>query len=331
MAVVNPLRRVGIFSFHQPQGEEVLGLVLLAGLVHLVLMFVAFGYWARPALKDMGRLVVQVLVAFFAAGIISLALLFGFHSATESVVNNYGFNILSAPFYFYQWTRDWSGVDAEMSLILPIMGQVLAVGVPEEFVKLLVATKVLFIYFDKQTALPQEERQHRWRWIVLVGLAAGIGMGLAESILYHDQSYNRPAGFWEEYDQDFIEEHGSWGGEIIIEGFGWPIYFIRFMFCAGGHGVYTAAATLAFFRRREHEQFESFFRKLIGPGLIAIAPGALIHGLGNAILDTKYGWWAGPLLDVLAFGWLFTEIWRATGGPFGTVAARARRRKEVAT
>jgi hypothetical protein len=116
-----------------------------------------------------------------------------------------------------------------------------------------------------------------WQGACALGLASGVGFGIAESIIYAGGTYN---GY-------------STGG----------IYVVRFISCVGLHAVWCAAVAIMLFRRRQ----ELLQCKGVQPWLVLIlkaqAVPMLLHGLYDTFLKREMDAYA-IIVGVASFLWL---------------------------
>lgn len=140
-----------------------------------------------------------------------------------------------------------SALDPGASFWRSFFGYTFGIGLCEEFVKILPVWFVLdrLDHFDRRDAL-------------IVGIASGIGFGVAEGNFYSEHFYN--------------------GNASIVT------YSLRFVSCVALHAAFTGVATLLIERRRvrifEHDNL-LFVTVMV---LVGCFPAMLLHGLYDACL-----------------------------------------------
>lgn len=157
---------------------------------------------------------------------------------------------------------------------LPFMNCLLSftfgVGLCEEIIKAL----PIFLIFMGRSRL-------RWHECCALGMASGIGFGIAEGIFYSGQMYN---GI-----------------------FGPLVYYVRFISCVMLHAIWCAAAALFLhrFQKLSHGKMNmliGFYRLVI---LISIP--MVLHGLYDTLL-TKNMDGLALTVALLSFGWLVLMV-----------------------
>ena len=111
----------------------------------------------------------------------------------------------------------YGALDPESGFIKSFVGFTCGVGLCEELVKLIPVIWLMKRAFKKGETLHLSE-------ILLVGLASGVGFGVAEGIMYSAQFYN---GIY-----------------------GWDVYWVRFVTCVALHSTWTGIAVIMLWPHR---------------------------------------------------------------------------------
>ncbi len=203
------------------------------------------------------------------AGIVSL-LIFQFLAELSQGLWVRGRGILVVPFFIVKLIgfSYRAALDPENGFLLSFFGFTMGVGLCEEFVKLIPATGLM------------KQGRCDWRGACALGLASGIGFGVAEGIMYSSDYYNGVA-------------YGD-------------VYLTRFVSCVGLHAIWTgAAAVLAAHQWRSFESNDTSDMAIAG--LKAIAVPAILHGLYDTLLKRDLEAWA-LVTAVVSFAWLVGVI-----------------------
>lgn len=168
-----------------------------------------------------------------------------------------------------------AAMDPENGFVLSMFGYTFGVGLCEELVK---ALPLIWIF--RGASAPG------WRGAVLVGLATGVGFGVAEGVIYSMDFYNGIAT----------------GG----------IYVVRFVSCVALHAVWSAAVGAALYARQGDIQGPMGFFDYAFPMLRFMIVPMLLHGLYDTLLKRDLGGWA-LVVALISFGWLAFLIERARG------------------
>ena len=161
-----------------------------------------------------------------------------------------------------------AALDPETGFLLSLFGFTLGVGLCEEFIKLIPATGLM------------KPGGNDWRGACVLGLASGIGFGVAEGVMYSGDLYNGV----------------STGG----------IYLTRFVSCVGLHAIWTAAAAVQ--GAHQWRSFESSdMTETMTAAVKAIAVPALLHGLYDTLLKRDMAIWA-LVVALISFAWLVAVI-----------------------
>ena len=123
------------------------------------------------------------------------------------------YSIFGLILYFIGFSY-YGALDPESGFIKSFIGFTFGVGLCEELVKLIPVVWLM------KKAFKREEISHL-PGILLVGLASGVGFGVAEGIMYSAQFYNGIHG--------------------------WDVYWVRFVTCVALHSTWTGIAVLSFF------------------------------------------------------------------------------------
>jgi RsiW-degrading membrane proteinase PrsW (M82 family) len=161
---------------------------------------------------------------------------------------------------------------ADTGFFASFVGFTIAVGLCEELTKL---APVLF-YFHAEGRMD-------WRSACMWGLAAGIGFGVAEGIIY---------------------SYGFYNGLFTFDA-----YVVRFVSCVALHAVWTAAAAIMAWRRKRWLSDDWDFSDLLASAVWIMGVPMVLHGLYDTFLKKEMNSWA--LVAALAsFAWLvFLTEW----------------------
>lgn len=216
---------------------------------------------------------VIVLAVTATIGVISL-LMFQWTAAVTQDVWITGRSVIVLLFYIVKFIGFSYSVadDPEYGFWVSFFGFTFGVGLCEEITKALPVVVYL-----------QSDEKLDWRGACLLGLASGVGFGVAEGILYASQHYNGVAGF--------------------------DIYLTRFISCVALHATWTAAVAIMAARNREGldaSDLSAWCQHL----LMIIAVPAILHGLYDTLLKRDMGGLA-LVVAFASFGWLALLIERA--------------------
>jgi RsiW-degrading membrane proteinase PrsW (M82 family) len=169
----------------------------------------------------------------------------------------HGRSIVVLIFYilkFIGWSYR-SALDPGSNFFLSFIGFTCGVGICEELCKAL----PLLYHFTHRPRLS-------WQGACSWGLAAGIGFGVAEGIMYSSNQYNGVSG---------------------------PgMYLVRFISCVALHAVWSGIAGMTIYSLREQFAAAGSWSDLAGWTLIALAVPAVLHGLYDTLLKKDMNFWA---------------------------------------
>lgn len=159
-----------------------------------------------------------------------------------------------------------AAMDPSNGFLLSCLGFTFGVGLCEEFSKQI---PVILHYRGEGTL--------DWKGACLWGLASGVGFGIAEGIMYAGSHYN-----------------------------GWATsgtYVVRFISCVSLHAVWSGAAAIMIFRRREWFDQDWHWTDMLVTMLYVLAVPMVLHGLYDTALKKEMNLVA--LATALAsFAWL---------------------------
>jgi RsiW-degrading membrane proteinase PrsW (M82 family) len=159
-----------------------------------------------------------------------------------------------------------AAMDPNTGFWLSLVGFLFGIGLCEEFTKSL---PLVFHYRSKATL--------GWRGACFWGLASGIGFGIAEGIMYSSDFYN-----------------GIATGDV---------YLVRFVSCVALHAVWSAAAAIMIWRRREWFQNEWDWGDMAATMFWVLGVPIVLHALYDTLLKREMNGWA--LVAALgSFAWL---------------------------
>ncbi|MCA9234968.1 MAG: PrsW family intramembrane metalloprotease [Planctomycetales bacterium] len=216
--------------------------------------------------------VISALLITATVGIISL-LLFQFVAEITQGFIVTGRSVVVVLFYIVKFIgySYHAADDPSNGFLLSFLGFTCGVGLCEELTKLIPAAGLM------------AQGKSDWRGACTLGMASGIGFGVAEGIMYSSQYYN-----------------GVTSGDI---------YLTRFVSCVGLHAVWAAAATITA-SQRWHAFESNEGSELLKGALIAVAVPAVLHGLYDTLLKRDMPVWA-LVVAALSFVWLAIVIERA--------------------
>jgi RsiW-degrading membrane proteinase PrsW (M82 family)/phage FluMu protein Com len=216
--------------------------------------------------KASHMLVVGLITA--TCGIFSLLMFQWIAAWTDGWFVTGGNIIILIPFYIIKFIgfSYSAAMDPSNNFWLSFLGFTCGVGFCEEFVKVIPVAG----HF-------RGDGEMRWRGACLWGLASGVGFGVAEGIIYSSGTYN-----------------GLFGGGI---------YVVRFVSCVGLHAVWSGAAAISMYRRREMIQHDQDWSDFLTSMIVVLWALILLHGLYDTLLKRELNAWA-LLVALLSFGWL---------------------------
>lgn len=190
---------------------------------------------------------------FLFTGVVGMMLLRGIHLlAVRS--RDYGFEGDWGGSFFWHLIRlvDMSNAAADNArapFLLRFAGFTFGVGMPEEFVKIVVVWYLL----DRAPL-------GRWKDALVVGLLSGVAFGVAEGIVYAERYYN-----------------GMSSGAA---------YVTRFIACVGLHAAWTGSAAILMSWKRDKIFRDGQFLVTLVMILVYLCPLMLIHGLYDTLVLT---------------------------------------------
>ena len=165
-----------------------------------------------------------------------------------------------------------AALNPEYGFLLSFVGFTCGVGLCEEL------TKALPVMFRFHMDDPPD-----WPCALLWGLASGIGFGIAEGIMYSSQHYN-----------------GICTGDI---------YTVRFLSCVALHSVWSGAAAVAIWRRRDWLENEFDLGAYATSLAWVLGVPIVLHGLYDTFLKREMQW-AALLTAVVSFLWMVVIVER---------------------
>lgn len=240
---------------------------LAAATVFIGLIFALFDLGTAPFWK-----LVAVMLVTSTLGILSLIAFQYTAEATQGVwVRGRGVGVIF--FYIVKFIgfSYRAALDPEYGFLMSMMGFTFGVGLCEELSKVLPAVGVL-----------GEKSRWDWKAACCLGLASGVGFGVAEGIMYSSDYYNGVA-------------YGD-------------IYLIRFISCVGLHAIWAAAAAIMAAEKIREEGAREW-GDLVSAALLAIAVPAVLHGLYDTLLKREMPGYA-LVVAVASFAWLAFVIER---------------------
>jgi len=160
-----------------------------------------------------------------------------------------------------------SALDGNAGFVPSLMGFTFGVGFCEELCKAIPVVILL-----------QNARRAGWQAAALVGMASGVGFGVAEGVIYSADFYNGIAGGW--------------------------TYLVRFTSCVSLHAIWAGAVALLMYGNQEYlggEEFDWLAACNFVLHYLAIA--MVLHGLYDTLLKMEQDWWA-LAVAVASFAWL---------------------------
>lgn len=166
-----------------------------------------------------------------------------------------------------------AALDPENGFWLSFVGFTCGVGLCEEFTK----AAPLFVKVRNGDELS-------WRAACVLGLASGVGFGIAEGIMYSSDHYNGIAAF--------------------------STYLVRFISCVGLHAIWTASVALMLWHNQELASGELDWGDwLLGLLKVQGVP-MVLHGLYDTLLKRDMHLLA-LLTAIASFGWLAFLLMRS--------------------
>jgi RsiW-degrading membrane proteinase PrsW (M82 family) len=167
-----------------------------------------------------------------------------------------------------------AALNPENGFLLSFVGYTCGVGFCEELVK--VAPILLWLHHNQE---------FDWREACVLGLASGVGFGVAEGIMYSSQYYNGLVSF--------------------------DTYLVRFISCVALHAVWTASASVMAAHNQSGFETNEWTDWLVHMIMVIGVP-VVLHGLYDTLLKKDMNAYA--LLTAMAsFGWLIFMIERSRG------------------
>lgn len=241
---------------------------LLAAGLFLLLAIVLF----PSSDADLSRI---LAVALFTATIgIILLLAVQFAAAFTQGVWVTGRGILTLIFYIVKFIgfSYRSASDPDSNFLISFFGFTFGVGLCEELVKAM--------------PLLSMGTRLRWRGVCTLGLATGVGFGVAEGIMYSSDFYNGM--------------HGP------------GIYVVRFVSCVALHGMWSMAVGIGVYFNADHLKFGGDWMEYVLPLGRVLAIPMILHGLYDTLLKKDMN--GGALLvALLSFAWLVWSIESSRG------------------
>lgn len=243
----------------------------IATTVFLLLSFVLFERGSATIWQWL-----TILTTTATVGIVSLLLFQWIADATQGVWIS-GRSILVLLFYIVKFIgfSYRAAMDENYGFLASFFGFTCGVGLCEEVTKILPVIVLL-----------QSNDKLNWRAACVLGLASGIGFGVAEGIMYSSQHYNGVMGY--------------------------DIYLTRFVSCVALHATWTAAISI--FAAQNLAGFETSdafeWAKHL---LVIISVPAILHGLYDTLLKRDMEVYALGVA-ILSFAWLAAMIERARAG-----------------
>ena len=123
--------------------------------------------------------------------------------------------------------------------------------------------------------------QRSWRQVCLVGLASGVGFGLADGIVRSSAYDNGIQEVW--------------------------ITLIRFSASVSLHAIWSGGVALLMLRHRDHLGFSG--AAVLHYLVFCVAAAMCLHGVYDTLLNLSRGLWA-TLLALVSWGWFQWLVWR---------------------
>jgi RsiW-degrading membrane proteinase PrsW (M82 family) len=210
-------------------------------------------------------------------GTIGILLLLGFQYVAEYSQGLWlrGTSIVVVIFYIVKLIgfSYRAALDPDNGFFESMFGFTCGVGFCEELVK---ALPVVWRY--------RKAHDHGWRDACVVGLASGVGFGVAEGIMYAGDNYNGV----------------STGG----------IYVVRFVSCVALHMIWAGAAALSIHHRHDLlANSQRWFQWLFNMARLLVVP-MVLHGLYDTLLKRELDAYA-LAVAIVSFGFLAWQIERA--------------------
>jgi RsiW-degrading membrane proteinase PrsW (M82 family) len=167
-----------------------------------------------------------------------------------------------------------AALDPENGFLLSFLGYTCGVGFCEELIK--VAPILMWLHYNQD---------FDWREACVLGLASGVGFGVAEGIMYSSQYYNGFVSF--------------------------DTYLVRFISCVALHAVWTASAAVMVAHNQSGFETNEWTDWLVHMIMVIGVP-VVLHGLYDTLLKKDLNAYA-LLTAVASFGWLIFMIERSRG------------------
>ena len=236
---------------------------------------VLLGMW--PDGKPRARI---VSAAMLASGTMGLFLLTGFKllaygSAHFKVASprRMGLGIFVMVLLWLLWHSYRGAMDGSSGLIPSFFGYTLGVGLCKELCK---AVPVV-IY------LKTDPRHQSLRTACLIGMASGVGFGVAEAFCYSIDYWNGLADIW--------------------------VYLVRFVSGVSVHAIWSGGVAVLMYCNRDYLSFQ--WSGVIGFVAFYLSPAMILHGLYNTLLIHRYDS-AAAVCALSSFVWLQWLLWRHT-------------------
>ena len=238
----------------------------------------AFLLLARLLFEPGRSTVVKLLLAAAVTGTLGIVslLLFQFIAEATQGVWVRGRGVVTLLFYIVKFIgySYRAASDPENGFALSMLGFTCGVGLCEELTKVLSALGVL-----------GQSSRNDWRAACALGLASGVGFGVAEGIMYSGDMYN-----------------GISYGDI---------YLVRFISCVALHAAWSAAGTIWAAKNWSENQTQEI-SEIVAASLLAIAGPMVLHGLYDTLLKRDMPGYA-LVVAAASFAWLAIVVERARG------------------
>jgi RsiW-degrading membrane proteinase PrsW (M82 family) len=214
--------------------------------------------------------VVQLLAVGALTATVGIFLLLGFQFVAAWTQGFWlrGRSIILVLFYIVKFIgfSYRAALDPENGFFLSFVGFTCGVGLCEEFTK----AAPLFVKVRNGDELS-------WRAACVLGLASGVGFGVAEGIMYSSDHYNGIATF--------------------------GTYLVRFISCVGLHAIWTASVALMLWHNQELASGELDWGDWFLGLLKVQGVPMVLHGLYDTLLKREMHLLA-LLTAIASFGWL---------------------------
>jgi RsiW-degrading membrane proteinase PrsW (M82 family) len=210
-----------------------------------------------------------VLALTATVGVISLIAFQWIAEASQGVWVR-GRGIIVALFYLVKFIgfSYHAALNPENGFLLSFFGFTCGVGLCEELTKIL------------PVVVLATSRHLDWRGACALGLASGVGFGVAEGVMYSADMYN-----------------GLMTGGI---------YLTRFISCVALHAIWAASAAVIVAQKREQLDTGEGY-DWVSQVLLAIAIPAVLHGLYDTLLKREMPGYA-LVIAAVSFAWLMAVV-----------------------